>query len=246
MSESYVVLSAELPDLEVLYPVIEAESQSRRQLLFLQFVNEQFDFEYEEDLVVEDIAIEGERLIVEYQCSTGLCHEVTQALFEGLAENEASGLIALEYNSRVGMYSCLVPGYDEAEPIDDCFEDFGGLMQELEDFMDQREQLLKIIELSESEPLKSALREYLQGDESEEGENDEFDDDDDDDAVEDEDEDYYEEEEDAFGESEDEAIGDSASRRDRLMEALEQAMADGDDELASELFEQVQDLSRNE
>ena len=85
MSASYVTLCAELPDLEAIYPVIEAESQSRRQSMLLEFISEQYDFDYEDELTLEDIAIEGERLIVEYQCSTDLCNEVTHALFEGHA-----------------------------------------------------------------------------------------------------------------------------------------------------------------
>ena len=230
MSASYVTLCAEIPDLEAVYPVIEAESQSRRQSLFLEYIGEQYDFDYEDELTLEDIAIEGDRLVVEYQCSTDLCNEVTHALFEGLSENGASGMLAIEYNSRVGIYSCLAPGYDEAECVDDCFDDFDGLMQELEDFMDRREQLLKVIEMSETEPLRSALREYLHGedeDEDEEGPPEELE----------EEEDLSEEDEDSFA---DEDEGTS------LMEELKQAMADGDEERVNELFEQVQANSRQD
>jgi hypothetical protein len=228
MSASYVTLCAELPDLEAVYPVIEAESQSRRQSTFLEFISEQYDFDYEDELTLEDIAIEGDRLIVEYQCSTDLSNEVTHALFEGLTETGASGLLAIEYNTRVGMYSCLAPGYDEAECVDDCFDDFDGLMQELEDFMDRREQLLKVIEMTETEPLRSALREYLHGDD--------------------------EDVEESFDELEDDAeeIEDAeeslpgGDERASLMDELKRAMAEGDEDRVSELFEQVQNTSRGD
>jgi hypothetical protein len=226
MSASYVTLCAELPDLEAVYPVIEAESQSRRQSMLLEFISEQYDFDYEDELTLEDIAIEGDRLIVEYQCSTDLCNEVTHALFEGLAETGASGLLAIEYNTRVGMYSCLAPGYDEAECVDDCFDDFDGLMQELEDFMDRREQLLKVIEMTETEPLRSTLRKYMHGDEEDEQESfDELEDD--------------EEEIDESGES----LPDG-DERESLMDELKRAMAEGDEDRVNELFEQVQKTSQ--
>lgn len=211
MSASYVALTAELPDLEELYPVIESESQAARQIAFLEFIDEQFDSEYEEDLAIEDVAIEGGRLVAEYQTSTELCNEITQALFEGLAERQGSGMLALEYNARIGIYSCLAPGFDEAEHVDECFEDFDGMMQELEDFMDRREQLMRVIEMAETEPMKSRLREYL-------GDEDELDE-----AIDD-----------------DEDGEEGRPSRASLMEELQQALADGDEERAATLFAQVQ------
>ena len=216
MSASFVALTVALPDLEELFPIIEIDSQANRQSAFLAFVNEQFDSEYEEDLEVEDIAIEGGRVIVEYQTSTELCNEITQALFEGLSDREGSGLLALEYNSRIGVYALMAPGYDEAEYVDECFEDFDGMMHELEDFMDRREQLMRVVEMSETEPVKSRLREFL--DEEEE----EFED---------------------LSEDDDDADEDEPSQPS-LMDELQQALADGDEERAAELFAQVQQGSQ--
>lgn len=232
MPASYVALSAELSDLESLFPIIEAESQPRRQALFLEFLDEQFDSEYEEDLEVDDVAIEGERLIVEFQCSTELCNEITYTLFEGLADKDARDMMAIEYNSRVGMYTCMVPGYDEAEYIDECFDDFDGLMHELEDFMDRREQLLKVLEMSETDPLKSALQEYLVGEEDVEEDEDESD-------LEDLLEDLPSAPLAAPADDE-ESIADD---RNQLMDKLKQAMADGDEERVKELFAKVQEQS---
>jgi hypothetical protein len=222
MSASHVALAVELPDFEAVYPIIEMGSPASRKTAFLAFVNEQFDTEYEDDLELEDISIEGGRLIVEYQSSTELCNEITHVLFEGLAEQEGRGMLAVEYNSRIGVYTCMVPGYDEAEYVDECFDDFDGLMHELEEFMDRRDQLLRVIELSESDPVKSRLREYL----DEEGE----------------------EEEPEPGE--DNAGEDVAESIDELpdddpeplspMDELKQAMADGDEERVQELFARIQ------
>lgn len=214
MSASYVALTVELPDLEELFPIIEIDSRSGRQAAFLAFINEQFDSEYEEDIEVEDIAIDGGRLIVEYQSSTELCNEITHALFEGLSEREGSGMLAMEYNSRIGVYSVMAPGYDEAEYVDECFDDFDGMMHELEEFMDRRDQLLRMVELAETDPVKSRLREYL-------------------------DEEEEEMEEPAEEEGADEENGDDSSKPS-LMDELHQALADGDEERAAELFAQVQ------
>jgi hypothetical protein len=230
MSESQVVLAAELPDFEPLYPILEHESPEARQALFLEFVDEQFDSEYDDDLVIEDIAIEGGRLLVEFQCSTGLSAEITQALFEGLAEHDADGMAALDYDGRIGVYAIFVPGYDEAENVEECFEEFDGMMHDLEEMMDRREQLVHVLELMENEPVRSRLREYL-----------------------------GEEEQEALGlpteslaEDDDDAepSGDSSETRGRsnetapdheeLMAQLKKAMAVGDEARVEELFRQIQ------
>lgn len=230
MSTSYVALAVELPDLEAIYPVLETESQPGRQTAFLAFVNEQFDSEYEEDIFLEDVAIEAGKLIAEFQCSTELCNEITHMMFEGLAEQEGSHMLALEYNSRIGVYTCMAPGYDEAEYIDECFDDFDGLMHELEEIMDRREQLLHVLELAETEPLKSNLREFLDLDDENLG-----DEDLDDEDMEDEDLDEEDESEE-FPEEENE----EEPARNPLMDELEQALADQDEERFQELFEQIQ------
>lgn len=227
MSASYVALAVELPDLEEIYPILESESPAGRQSAFLAFVSEQFDTEFEEDLSIEDVSLEGGWLVVDFQCSTGLCNEITHALFEGLAEKEGQRMTALEYNSRIGVYTIMVPGYDEAEYVDECFDDFDGLMQELEDVMDRRDQLLHVLELMETEPVASALREHLGEDDEEEADDPEapeFDTTDTDDFV----------QENESGEEE------PAS----LMDQLKQAMADGDDERVNELMERVQSNSQ--
>ncbi len=136
--------------------------------LSLSFVSEGFDAEYEEDLLIEDIAFEGGRFIIEFQSSTELCNEITHTLFEGLSEKGGKNIMALEYNSRIGTFSCMVPGYDEAEYADDCFDDFDGMMHDLEEIMDRREQLLHILELTETEPVRSSLRELLGEEDDEE------------------------------------------------------------------------------
>ena len=117
MSENHVALAAELTELEDIYAMMEIESPHGRQAAFLAFVDEQFDEEYEEDLEIEDIALEGGWVIVEFHCSDGLCHEIVQALFSGLGENGAERMTALVHDGRIGLYSLLVPGYDEAEAV---------------------------------------------------------------------------------------------------------------------------------
>lgn len=228
MSENHVALAADLADLDDLYPIMEIESPRGRQAAFLAFVDEQFDEEYEEDLEIEDIALEGGWVIVEFHCSDGLCHEIVQALFSGLGENGAERLVALVHDGRIGLYSLLVPGYDEAEAVDDCFEDFDGMMHDLEDVRDRREQLLHVLELMETEPVRSQLREYLGEDNAfgadEVEDDEEFDDDDD-----------FDEE----GEFDEE---NPARSRSELMAELNEAMAAGDEDRAAELFEQVQRL----
>ncbi len=227
MSASHVALAVELPDFEAVYPIIEMDSPAGRKAAFLAFVDEQFDSEYEDDLELEDISIDGGRLIVEYQSSTELCNEVTHALFEGLAEQEGSGMLALEYNSRIGVYTCMMPGYDEAEYVDECFDDFDGLMHELEEFTDRRDQLLRIIELAESDPVKSRLREYFdEVDEEDEAEPDE-------DAAE---EDPAEEDSAEYIDE----LPDDGPETPSLMDELKQAMADGDEERVQELFARIQ------
>lgn len=225
MSASHLALTVELPDFEALYPIIEMGSPEGRKAAFLAFVNEQFDSEYEEDIELEDISIEGGRLIVELQTSTELCNEITHILFEGLAEQEGRGMLALEYNSRIGVYTCMMPGYDEAEYIDECFDDFDGLMHELEEFTDRRDQLMRVIELTETDPVRSRLREY------------------------------FDEEDDTDGEDEAETAGtDSGVEQDddtedapdddteplSPMDELKQAMANGDEERVQELFALIQ------
>ena len=232
MSESQVVLAAELPDLEPLYPIIEHDSADARQALFLEFIDEQFDSELEDDLVIEDIAIEGGRLFVDFHCSTGLSAEITQALFEGLSEQEATGMAALDYDGRIGVYAILVPGFDEAENVEECFEDFDGMMHDLEDMMDRREQLVHVLELMEAEPVLSRLREYL-GEEEEEalgvpaGT-----------TAEDEDE----AQEAAVDSAQQDSPSDTAPDREELMAQLKQAMADGDEARVEALFRQVQGM----
>lgn len=228
MSASYVALAIEFPDMEEIYPLLESDSQAGRQAAFLSFVSEQFDSQYEEDLYIEDMAFEGGRFIVEFQCSTELCNEVTHTLFECLAENGGEKMLALEYNSRIGVYTCLVPGYDEAEYIDDCFDDFDGTMHELEEFMDRQEQLLRVLEMTETEPVKSMLRELL--DEEEEGleiEVAEVE------AEEPEEEDEEDEEPEDVGEEDTEDSN-------PLMDELKQAMAEQDEERIKALFAQIQ------
>jgi len=225
MSASYVALAIDFPDMEEIYPLLEADSQAGRQAAFLSFISEQFDSEYEEDLYIEDMAFEGGRFIVEFQCSTELCNEIAHTLFECLAENGGRKMLALEYNSRIGVYTCLVPGYDEAEYIDDCFDDFDGTMHELEEFMDRREQLLRILELTETEPMKSKLRELL----DEEDEELEV-------EVADAKVEQVEEEDEELEEDEEEDTEGS----NPLMDELKQAMAEQDEERIKALFEQIQ------
>ena len=225
MPASHLALTVELPDFEALYPIIEMGSPEGRKAAFLAFVNEQFDSEYEEDIELEDISIEGGRLIVELQTSTELCNEITHILFEGLAEQEGRGMLALEYNSRIGVYTCMMPGYDEAEYIDECFDDFDGLMHELEEFTDRRDQLLRVIELTESDPVRSRLREYF----------DEEDEDDEKDAA--------EMAGTETGNAQDEAAEDDPDDDAEPlspMDELKQAMADGDEERVQELFALIQ------
>lgn len=233
MSENHVALAADLAELDDIYAVMEIESPRGRQAAFLAFVDEQFDEEYEEDLEIEDIALDGGWLIVEFHCSDGLCHEIVQALFSGLGENGAERMTALVHDGRIGLYSLLAPGYDEAEAIDECFDDFDGMMHDLEDVRDRREQLLHVLELMETEPMQSRLREYL-------GEENAFE------ATEDEDDDDSEfegfDEDDDFDESEDFDEEDATPSRSELMAQLNEAMAAGDEDLAAELFEQVQRL----
>ena len=220
MSASYVALAVELPDMEDIYPILESESRAARQSAFLEFLSEQFDADYEEDLVIDDISLEGAWLVVDFQCSTELCNEITHTLFECLAEKDGQKMTALEYNSRIGVYTVMVPGYDEAEYVDDCFEDFDGLMHELEDVMDRRDQLLHMLELMDNEPVASALREHLGED----------------------DEDFAE-----FGEfpEDDETAEGETPETGSLMDRLKQAMADGDEELTNELMARVQGHSQN-
>lgn len=235
MSASYVALTVELPELEELYPVIEMGSPARRKAAFLSFVDEQFDSEYEEDLEVEDISIEGGRLIVEFLSSTELCNEITHMLFEGLAEREGRSMLALEYNSRIGVYTCMMPGYDEAENVDECFDDFDGLMHELEEFTDRRDQLLRVIELTETDPVRSRLREYFDEDEEE--------------SASDETESSEPEVEESEDEDEEEELeneeldlsDDGPSELLSPMDELKQAMADGDEERVQELFALIQE-----
>ena len=236
MSVSYVALTVELPEMEELYPVIEMGSPAARKAAFLSFVDEQFDSEYEEDLEVEDISIEGGRLIVEFQSSTELCNEITHMLFEGLAEREGRSMLALEYNSRIGVYTCMMPGYDEAENVDECFDDFDGLMHELEEFTDRRDQLLRVIELTETDPVKSRLREYF--DEDDEEESVPVDSQPDEPGIfEAEDEDVDEDPEADELDLSDDAAPQSLSPLDEL----KQAMADGDEERVQELFALIQE-----
>jgi hypothetical protein len=227
MSENHVALAADLTELEDIYAMMEIESPHGRQAAFLAFVDEQFDEEYEEDLEIEDIALEGGWVIVEFHCSDGLCHEIVQALFSGLGENGAERMAALVHDGRIGLYSLLVPGYDEAEAVDDCFDDFDGMMHDLEDVRDRREQLLHVLELMETEPVRSQLREFLGEDNAFETAEDEVDDDSD-----------LEE----FDEESDFDEEDDTLSRSELMARLNEAMAAGDEERAAELFEQVQRL----
>ena len=223
MSASHLALTVELPDFEALYPIIEMGSPASRKAAFLAFVNEQFDSEYEEDIELEDVSIEGGRLIVELQTSTELCNEITHILFEGLAEQEGRGMLALEYNSRIGVYTCMMPGYDEAEYIDECFDDFDGLMHELEEFTDRRDQLLRVIELTESDPVRSRLREYF-------GEEDEVDE-----------AETVEADSDEFQDETAADMTDDDPMPLSPMDELKQAMADGDEERVQELFALIQD-----
>lgn len=224
MSASYVALAVLLPDLEDLVPVLDSELQSGRKKRFLAYIDEQFDSEYEEDMELEDISFEGGRLIVEFLSSTELCNEITHALFEGLAEKDGRHMLALEYNTRIGVYTCMMPGYDEAEYIDDCFDDFDALMHELEDFTDRRDQLLRVIELTETEPVKSRVRELFDDDDFEQ-------------------EEERQEEENESGETDAEEAFDEERDQESLMQELKQAMADGDEERAQELFAMVQQQS---
>lgn len=233
MSASYVAIAVEFTDMEEIYPLLEVDSQAGRQAAFLSFVSERFDSEYEEDLFLEDIVFEGGRLIVEFQCSTELCNEITHTLFEGIAEKDGKNILALEYNSRIGTYTCMVPGYDEAEYADDCFDDFDGLMHELEEIMDRREQLLRVLELTETEPVMSSLRELL-GEEDDEGLEDENDKEDS------EDEEFDEFEKDAESDEFKEESEESPAGTNSLMDELKQALAVGDEERANELFEEIQ------
>ena len=126
--------------------------------------------------------------------------------------------------------------------MDDCFDDFDGMMHDLEEIMDRREQLLHILELAETEPVRSSLRELL-GEEDDEGlevesEADDGQEEDDEEDPDDEEFDKFEEELEnaAFKEDSEPAPGKS----DSLMDELRQALAIGDEERANELFEQIQ------
>lgn len=242
MSASYVAIAVEFADLEEIYPLLEVDSQTGRQTAFLSFISEGFDAEYEEDLFIEDIAFEGGRFIVEFQSSTELCNEITHTLFEGLSEKGGKNIMALEYNSRIGTFTCMVPGYDEAEYADDCYDDFDGMMHDLEEIMDRREQLLHILELGETEPVRSSLRELL-GEEDDEGLEVEVDDEDeeieeDEDDEDDEEFDKFEEELENRSLEEDDEPG--SVKSNSLMDELRQALAIGDEERANELFEEIQ------
>lgn len=230
MSESFVALAVELPDMEAIYPILESGSQAGRQSAFLAYVNEQFDSEYEEDLAIEDISLDGGWVVVDYQCSTELCNEITHVLFEGLAEQEGKRMAALEYNSRIGVYTIMVPGYDEAEYVDECFGDFDGRMHELEEVMDRRDQLMHVLELMETEPVASALREYL-------GEEDQAADEEVEEIPEDSD---IGEHADSPPKEEPEA-GDSSA----LMKQLKLAMAENDEDRINDLMELVQKRSND-
>lgn len=226
MSVSHAALAVELAELAEIYPILELGSPAGRQAAFIAFVSEHFDTDLEEDMAIEDVALEGGWLVVDFQCSTELCNEVTHALFEGLAERDGKKMAVLEYNSRIGVYTIMVPGYDEAEYVDECFDDFDGLMHELEDIMDRREQLLHVLELMETEPVRSALREYLdeedEPEESDEGPGDDIEDD---------------EIEKVQKEEPDPGTIDP-------MDELKQAMAEGDEERINELMAQVQRNSK--
>lgn len=249
MSASYVAIAVEFTDLEEIYPLLEVDSQTGRQSAFLSFISEGFDAEYEEDLFIEDIAFEGGWFIIEFQSSTELCNEITHTLFEGLSEKGGKKIMALEYNSRIGTFTCMVPGYDEAEYADDCYDDFDGMMHDLEEIMDRREQLLHILELAETEPVRSCLRELL-GEEDDEGlevevKEDDEDDDDEFEEIEEDEDDSDDEEFDRF----EEELENAAFEEDRepgpvksnsLMDELRQALAIGDEERANELFEEIQ------
>ncbi|MEE4217357.1 MAG: hypothetical protein V2I48_07100 [Xanthomonadales bacterium] len=242
MSSSYVTIAVEFTDLEDIYPLLEVDSQAGRQAAFLSFISEGFDAEYEEDLLIEDIAFEGGWFIIEFQSSTELCNEITHTLFEGLSEQGGKKIMALEYNSRIGTFSCMVPGYDEAEYADDCFDDFDGMMHDLEEIMDRREQLLHILELAETEPVRSSLRELL-GEEDDEGleaesEEEDVQEEDDEEDPDDEEFDKFEEELENAAFEEDSEPG--SVKSNALMDELRQALADGDEERANELFEQIQ------
>jgi hypothetical protein len=228
MSASHVTLAVELPDLEDVYPILETDSPAGRQAGFLAFVSEQFDSGLEEEMAVEDIALEGGWFVVDFQCSNDLCNEITHAVFEGLSERDGRKMTALEYNSRIGVYTIMVPGYDEAEYVDECFEDFDGLMHELEDIMDRREQLLHVLELMENEPVRSALSEYL--DEEDEAN----------DAADVATETPVEDEVAEVVPEEPEPVASDP------MAALKRAMADGDEERINELMAQVQENSGTE
>ena len=155
-----------------------------------------------------------------------------------MSERGAEGMAALDYDGRIGFYTVLVPGFDEAENVEDCFDDFDGLMHDLEEMMDRREQLMHVLELMETEPTRSRLREYL-----------------------------GEEEDEALGipadslarrrdEAEDDDKAGTAQKtrpttqesasppdREKLMAELKQAMSDGDEARVEALFRQVQQLS---
>ena len=107
--------------------------------------------------------------------------------------------------------------FDEAEAVDDCFDDFDGMMHDLEDVRDRREQLLHVLELMETEPVRSQLREFLGEDNAFETAEDEVDDDSD--LEEFDDESDFDEEDDTLSRSE-------------LMARLNEAMAAGDEERA--------------
>ena len=226
MSLSHAALAVELPDLEDIYPILEIGSPAGRQAKFLAFVSEHFDTELEEDISIEDVALEGGWLVMDFQCSTELCNEVSHALFEGLAERDGKKMTVLEYNSRIGIYTIMVPGYDEAEYVDECFDDFDGLMHELEDIMDRREQLLHVLELMETDPVRSALREYLD--------------------EEDEADDADEGPSDTLQGRVDEEIEEREAVTSDPMAELKQAMADGDEERINRLMAQVQENSGTE
>lgn len=223
MSASYVALAVTLPDLQPVYPILEYGSPAERQNALLDFIADPFDEEYADDMVLEDLALEGESLVLEFQCSTGLCNEIAHALFEGLSELEGKNMLAVEYNSRIGMYTCMVPGFDEAEYADECFDDFDGMMHELEEIMDSRERLIHVLRLTEEDPVRSALREFL--DEAEE------------EPVEEEPEEVQEAgQQDVYEPDTSSPSGDDTSP----MDELKQALADGDEEKFKALFEQIQ------
>lgn len=225
MSASYVALAVTIPDLDPVYAILDSGSQADIQNALLEYIADPFDEEYADDMLLEDLALEGESLVIEFQSSTGLCNEIVHALFEGLSERDGKNMLALEYNSRIGMYTCMVPGFDEAEYADECFEDFDGMMHELEEIMDARERLIHVLRMTEEEPVRSRLREFL--DEAEE------------------DADVAEDEEAEEAQESDSGTPTASGDGSTTMDELKQAMADGDDEKFKALFDQIQRKSGN-